>query len=136
MLRWNGMDYGGVMTGLTIALAEEIGNPDLFIGRKQELAFYLKWAHGTKDLLSKSQALLSRRKKGKTALVQRLFNILYSQADPDVIPFFFRIPERPLSTAGFGLEFYSAFLSQYLGFLRREPKLINQIVVNRMAPTG
>jgi len=116
------------MTALTIALAEEIGNPDLFIGRKQELDFYLKWAHGSKDLLSKSQALLSRRKKGKTALVQRLFNILYSQADPKLIPFFFRVPERPLSTVGFGLEFYRTFLSQYLGFTRREPKLINDLL--------
>ncbi|MCP4382277.1 MAG: hypothetical protein GY798_12835, partial [Hyphomicrobiales bacterium] len=52
------------MTGLTIALAEEIGKPDLFVGRKQELRFYLNWAEGTKELLSKSQALLSRRKKG------------------------------------------------------------------------
>ncbi|MCP4380737.1 MAG: hypothetical protein GY798_04835, partial [Hyphomicrobiales bacterium] len=116
------------MTGLTIALAEEIGDPDLFIGREQELEFYLKWAEGTKRLHSKSQALLSRRKKGKTALVQRLFNILYSNNDPQVIPFFFRIPERPLSTAGFGLEFYRAFLSQYIGFRRREPKMVNKIL--------
>ncbi len=75
------------MSGLTIALAEEIGNPNLFIGRKQELQFYLCWAEGTKNLLSRSQAILSRRKKGKTALVQRLFNILYSKNDPCVIPF-------------------------------------------------
>ena len=60
---------GVFMTDLTIALAEEIGNPDLFIGRVEEQAFYLAWAQGTLELRSKSQALLSRRKKGKTALV-------------------------------------------------------------------
>ncbi|MCP4386504.1 MAG: hypothetical protein GY798_34690, partial [Hyphomicrobiales bacterium] len=75
---------------------------------------------------SKSQALLSRRKKGKTALVQRLFNILYSKNDPQVIPFFFRIPELPLSISDFGHVFYRAFLSQYLGFRRRDPGLINK----------
>ncbi|MCP4304361.1 MAG: hypothetical protein GY788_05685, partial [bacterium] len=61
-----------------------------------------------------------------TALVQRLFNILYSNNDPQVIPFFFRIPERPLSATDFGHMFYRAFLSQYLGFRRRDPGLINK----------
>ncbi len=114
------------MPDLTIVLAEEIGNPDLFTGRKQELAFYLRWAENTKNLLSKSQAILSRRKKGKTALVQRLFNILYSNNDAGVIPFFFRVPEQPLRTADFGQVFYRAFLSQYLGFRQRNPSLINE----------
>ncbi len=36
------------MLDLTYALAEEIGDPDLFVGRKQELARLLKWAEGTK----------------------------------------------------------------------------------------
>jgi hypothetical protein len=116
------------MTDLTIALAEEIGNPKLFVGRKQEMTFYLGWAEGTKDLLSKSQAILSRRKRGKTALVQRLFNILYSNNDPRVIPFFFRVPERPFSMADFGHLFYRIFLSQYLGFRLRDPKLINDVL--------
>jgi len=69
---------------LNIALAEEIGNPNFFIGRQKEMAFFRDWAQGTLDLVSKSQALLSRRKKGKTALVQRLFNILYSQNHPQI----------------------------------------------------
>ena len=113
------------MAELTIALAEEIGNTRLFTGRRRELEFYTGWAEESKDLLSKSQAILSRRKKGKTALVQRLFNILYSNNDPSIIPFFYRVLERPISTAGFGLEFYRAFLSQLLGFRLRDPKLIN-----------
>ena len=117
------------MADLTIALAEEIGNPDLFTGRARELAFYLDWAEHTKNLLSKSQALLSRRKKGKTALVQRMFNILYTNHDPRVIPFFFRVPEIPMSMGDLGLLFYRHFLSQYFGFQRREPELINEALV-------
>jgi len=53
------------MADLIIALAEEIGDPDFFMGREAEMQFYLDWAEGTKRLRSKSQALLSRRKKGK-----------------------------------------------------------------------
>lgn len=113
------------MADLTVALAEEIGDPSFFMGRKQELRFYLDWAEGAKRLHSKSQALLSRRKKGKTALVQRLYNILYSQNDPQIIPFFFRVPEEPLGKEDFGLVFYRAFLSQFLGFQTRKPQLVN-----------
>ncbi len=62
-------------------LAEEIGDPDLFVGREKEMTRLLKWAAGTKQRLSKSMGILSRRKKGKTALLQRFFNILYTRND-------------------------------------------------------
>ena len=113
------------MTDLTIALAEEIGDARFFMGRELEMRFYLDWVEKTKLLHSKSQALLSRRKMGKTALVQRLFNIIYSRNDAQVVPFFFRVLERPLVTAAFGFEFYRAFLNQYLAFRKRMPELIN-----------
>ncbi|MCP4662674.1 MAG: hypothetical protein GY856_45345 [bacterium] len=48
-------------------LAEEIGDPDLFVGRKKEMARLLKWAEGTKRRHSKSMGILSRRKKGRTS---------------------------------------------------------------------
>jgi len=44
------------MWDLTYALAEEIGDPDLFVGRKKEMARLLKWADGTKRRISKSMA--------------------------------------------------------------------------------
>ncbi len=81
------------MWDLTYALAEEIGDPDLFVGREQEMARLMKWAAGTKRRISKSMGILSRRKKGKTALLQRFFNILYTRGDPQLVPFYYRIPE-------------------------------------------
>ncbi|MCP4119529.1 MAG: hypothetical protein GY737_29845, partial [Desulfobacteraceae bacterium] len=74
-------------------LAEEIGDPDLFVGREKEMKRLLKWAEGTRLRRSKSMAILSRRKKGKTALLQRFFNILYTRNDPQLIPFYYRTPE-------------------------------------------
>ncbi len=75
-------------------LAEEIGDPDLFVGREEEMTRLLKWAAGTKRRHSTSMGILSRRKKGKTALLQRFFNILYSLNDPQLIPFYYRISEN------------------------------------------
>ncbi len=52
-------------------LEEKIGNPELFTGRKRELEFYLKWIEQIPRKSSQSSAILSRRKTGKTALLQR-----------------------------------------------------------------
>ena len=91
------------MLDLTYALGEEIGDPDLFVGRKKELARLTKWAAGAKRRISLSTGILSRRKKGKTALLQRFFNILYTRNDPQLIPFYYRIPEEHLPKTTFEL---------------------------------
>ncbi len=116
------------MWELTYALAEEIGDPDLFVGRKKEMARLLKWAQGTKPRLSKSMGILSRRKKGKTALLQRFFNILYTRNDRQLIPFYYRIPEERLPKSQFADGFYRRLLTQYFAFTTRTPELVNQVL--------
>jgi hypothetical protein len=97
----------------TYPLAEEIGNPDLFVGREKEMKRLLKWAEGTKLRYSKSMGILSRRKKGKTALLQRFFNILFTRNDPKLIPFYYRIPEISQTRSDFTESFYRRTLTQY-----------------------
>ncbi|MDJ0837126.1 MAG: hypothetical protein QNK37_11460, partial [Acidobacteriota bacterium] len=58
------------------ALREEIGMPELFTGRHEDLTYFLNWAAEAKRMLSQSHVILARKRRGKTALVQRLFNIL------------------------------------------------------------
>ncbi len=126
-LNWRGAILGR-MWEPTYALAEEIGDPDLFVGRKQEMARLLKWAAGTKRLHSKSMGLLSRRKKGKTALLQRFFNVLYTENDPQLIPFYFRIPDERMPKTLFGESFYRRLLSQYFAFTTRTPELVARVL--------
>jgi hypothetical protein len=71
-------------------LKEKIGNPDLFTGRKKELSALLIWVDKIKQETSKSTAIISRRKTGKTAVMQRLFNIVFN-LNNGVIPFYFEI---------------------------------------------
>ena len=54
-------------------LSEKIGNPALFTGRKRELNALLHWVDGIKTQTSKNKAIISRRKSGKSAVMQRLF---------------------------------------------------------------
>ena len=116
------------MSELIIALEEEIGDPGFFVGREAELSFLLEWTERSKLKRAKSRAILARRKRGKTALVQRLFNILYSNNDPRVVPFFFRVKEDLMFIGDFGELFYRNLMSQLLGFQERDPNLINDVL--------
>ncbi len=109
---------------IVFALGEEIGDPELFVGRRSEMARLMKWAEGTKRRISGSLGILARRKKGKTALLQRFFNLLYTQNDPQLIPFYYRVRETRLTKRDFALQFYCALLSQYFAFTRRTPELV------------
>ncbi|MCP4146248.1 MAG: hypothetical protein GY757_00730, partial [bacterium] len=100
------------------ALKERIGKPDLFTGRKEELAYFTKWIDDIKQEKSQSSVILARRKMGKTALMQRLFNITFYK-NGSVIPFYYEIRESDMWTVDFCLDFFLTFIYQYIAFKTR-----------------
>ncbi len=74
-------------------LTEKIGEPDLLVGRAKEFGLLDKWLGRIPKRLSKSRVILARRKSGKPAIVQRIFNRLW-RANGDIIPFYFNIGEK------------------------------------------
>jgi hypothetical protein len=101
------------------ALKERIGKPELFTGRKEELAYFLKWINDIKDEKSQSTAMLARRKMGKTALMERLFNITFYKND-GVIPFYYEIKENDTWIVDFCQDFFLTFIYQYTAFKSRK----------------
>ncbi len=108
---------------MRIYLKEKIGNPDLFTGRKKELAFFLKWIEGIQKEISMSTALLSRRKTGKTALLQRLYNLTFAEQN-GVIPFYYEMREGNVWALDFCKDFFLTFIYQYIAYKTREPKYV------------
>ncbi len=102
------------------ALEERIGNPNLFCGRDEEMSLLLKWASRIPKKISKSQAILGRRKSGKTAIMQRLFNILWNKNGP-VVPFYFEVMDKNIWLLKFAKSYFYTFLSQYFSFVLRTP---------------
>ncbi|MCP4695669.1 MAG: hypothetical protein GY862_02300, partial [Gammaproteobacteria bacterium] len=100
------------------ALEERIGDPLLFCGRRQQMELLLKWAGMIPRKTAKSRALLGRRKSGKSAIMQRLFNILWNQ-NGAVIPFYFETQDRDQWLLEFVDAYYRTFASQYLSFKTR-----------------
>ncbi len=102
-------------------LSEKIGDPDLFVGREKELTNFNKWLANIPKRLSKSRVILARRKSGKTAIVQRLFNQVWSE-NGAVIPFYFSFDESKIWYPNLAIKYYCAFASQYISFLERDEK--------------
>jgi hypothetical protein len=99
---------------------ERIGNPYLFTGRKQELAYLLKWINDIKEKKSQSTAVMARRKMGKTAIMERLFNITFFKND-GVIPFYYEVKETKMWVVDFCKDFFLTFIYQYIAFKSRNP---------------
>lgn len=105
-------------------MEERIGNPDLFTGRKEELGYLLKWIDDIKERKSQSTALLARRKMGKTALLERLFNITFFRNN-GIIPFYYEVREAKMWEVDFCKDFFLTFIYQYIAFKSRKPEYLN-----------
>ena len=114
---------------LEYALEEQVGPSDLFIGRKKEFSWFLGgWYESLIAGKPKSQAIVARRKKGKTVFLQRLFNIHWTIHNPQVIPFYFTIPEIRTTQAEFAKIFLRTLISQLVAFEKKETHLVSKPV--------
>ncbi|MCP4353150.1 MAG: hypothetical protein GY795_47470, partial [Desulfobacterales bacterium] len=104
-------------------LPEKIGDPTLLVGREKEFALLNGWLELIPRRLSKSRVILARRKSGKTAIVQRIFNRLWTE-NKAVIPFYFSIPENKIWYQNFAIQYYRTFASHYISFMERDETLV------------
>ncbi|MGE5339912.1 MAG: hypothetical protein ACM3SY_00375 [Candidatus Omnitrophota bacterium] len=105
------------------ALKERIGKPELFTGRKEEMSYFLQWIDDIKEERSQSTAMLARRKMGKTAIMERLFNIMFFKNN-GVIPFYYEVKETKMWIGDFCQDFFLTFIYQYIAFKTRNPQYL------------
>ncbi len=104
-------------------LEEKIGSPELLVGRQREFTNFGKWIDNIPRKLAQSRVILARRKSGKTAIVQRIFNRLWSE-NGAVIPFYFNMEEKKGWLPQFAVKYFRAFASHYISFVERDEKLV------------
>jgi hypothetical protein len=114
----------GIYDRMDYAFKERIGKPELFTGRKEELAYFLKWIDDIKEEKSQSTAVLARRKMGKTAIMERLFNITYYKND-GVIPFYYEVKEVKMWIGDFCKDFFLTFIYHYIAFKSRKTEYLD-----------
>ena len=109
-------------------LPETIGNPDLFVGREEEFKYLYTWLERIPKRLTTSTVILARRKSGKTAILERVFNILWSNPDMGVIPFFIGMRDKKLWIHQFAIKYYQTFATQCISFFERDPDLVTDLL--------
>jgi hypothetical protein len=67
--------------------------------------------------------MLARRKMGKTAIMERLFNITFYKND-GVIPFYYEIKENDIWLVDFCRDFFLTFIYQYIAFKSRKSEYL------------
>ncbi len=111
-------------TGMKYPLSEIIGDPELLVGREKEFRIFDQWLARIPKRLGKSRVILARRKSGKSAIVQRIFNSLWSENGP-IIPFYYSFPERKTWYPDLAVEYYRAFASHYISFIERDENIVD-----------
>ena len=107
------------LEGIEFAINERVGDPALFIGRVGELDFLYRWAGSIRKKISRSIAFLGRRKIGKSLVLERLYNILYSERK-GLIPFYYEFTEGRRSGQEFYIDFTIRFYMQVVGYYTRD----------------
>lgn len=113
------------LEGITFALEERIGNPELFTGRISEMEYLYDWSQGIKNKFSRTIAYLGRRKIGKSLMIERLYNIIYSEND-GLIPFYYEFKEGKITAKDFAEGFVTKFYMQVIGYYTRDIKWIRE----------
>jgi hypothetical protein len=109
-------------------LIETIGNPDLFVGRHEEFERLNEWLEFIPERLSMSTVLLARKKSGKTAILERVFNQVWSNKALGIIPFFIRMSDRNYWIKHFALNYYQTFASHYISYFERNDNMVMNLL--------
>jgi len=109
-------------------LPETIGNPELFVGREEEFEFLNEWLDNIQKRLSISTVVLARRKSGKTAILERVFNQCWSDKRLGIIPFFISLGDKNVWLQNFSIKYYQTFASQYISYFERNTKMVRDLL--------
>ena len=101
---------------------EEFIEEDVFTDREAELTFLQTWYREIAQGKSTSQALISPRRLGKTALLERFVNTVFFN-DFGVAPFYYYRGRDTTTLRGFLLNYATTFFRQYIAYLLQDPLL-------------
>jgi len=102
-------------------IPERVGK-GMFTDREREMDSLMEWSGWVADNVGKSRALVSHRRHGKTAIMERFYNRLFWERD-DVMPFYFELGERKIWLWELVRRYLFTFLQQFLAYRPRDAML-------------
>ncbi|MEM7539698.1 MAG: hypothetical protein AAF639_46510 [Chloroflexota bacterium] len=104
-------------------IAERVGL-DMFTDREREMDRLMKWVNRVGKKAGRSQALVSHRRYGKTAIMERLYNRLFRERE-DVMPFYFELDDgiQKIWIKELADIYFYEFVRQFLAYRTRDASL-------------
>lgn len=102
-------------------IKERIGK-GMFTDRESEMALLMDWADSVSREAQKSIALVSPRRYGKTAIMERFYNRIFWERN-DLVPFYFELKPDKLYIRNFINQYYLSFLRQFLVYRTKNIEL-------------
>ncbi|MEM7534638.1 MAG: hypothetical protein AAF639_20835, partial [Chloroflexota bacterium] len=96
----------------------------MFTDREREMARLMKWVNRVGKKAGRSQALVSHRRYGKTAIMERLYNRLFWERE-DVMPFYFELHDgiHKIWDKELAKIYFYSFVRQFLAYRTRDASL-------------
>jgi len=104
-------------------IAERVGL-DIFTDREREMDALMDWADRVARKFGRSQGLVSHRRHGKTAIMERFYNRLFWERT-DVMPFYFELHDgiHKIWMKTLAEQYLYSFLQQYLAYRTQDALL-------------
>ena len=104
-------------------IQERVGE-GMFTDREAEMASLMVWVEKVAQKYGRSRALVSHRRHGKTAILERLYNRLFWE-QTDVMPFYFELGDdiRQIWLRDLAELYLFTFLQQFLAYRTRDATL-------------
>ncbi|NPV54956.1 MAG: hypothetical protein HPY71_15825 [Firmicutes bacterium] len=101
----------------------EMMPPEEFIDRDDILRYLEEWFRNIASRRSRSKALISPRRMGKTAVLDRLVNVMFWR-DYGVVPFYFKVKREETTLREFTEEYIEAFFQYFMGYILKDPSIV------------
>ena len=104
-------------------IAERVGL-DIFTDREREMDGLMDWADRVTRNFGRSQGLVSHRRYGKTAIMERFYNRLFWERT-DIMPFYFELHDgiHKIWMKTLAEQYLYTFLQQFLAYRTRDALL-------------
>ncbi|ETR66705.1 MAG: hypothetical protein OMM_12449 [Candidatus Magnetoglobus multicellularis str. Araruama] len=108
---------------------EEMVDYEEFTDRVEILRELDNWIKNIQKMTSPSTAIISPRRLGKTALLDRLVNTVFFKPEYQVAPFYFRMKREDTTLRSFLLEYATGFFRQYIAYCIQDPLLYKNKII-------
>jgi hypothetical protein len=98
---------------------------DEFTDREEIIGRLVRMAALTPRDITVSTSVVGRRRLGKTAVLEAVYNRLFWEQDA-VVPIYFVFEDKPVTSTAFAEAYFTNFLRQYVAFRRKDYELLQR----------